>query len=99
MEEKELLKIAPDLYEIDVVGNVVECVFNGSYIRWVLCVDGRLFDDSDKQALKLRLQGAIGVSSNNRDLMTILKKSFKTIHSEVYVNKEKFAKKVKRLKG
>lgn len=88
MENRETVKIAPDLDEIQVVGNVVECTFNGSYIRWVLCVDGRIFDDSDKQALKIRLQAGIGMASNNRSLAAILKESFKFIHTEVYIKKE-----------
>ena len=99
MVKDEMLKIAPELYEIQVVGNVVECTFNGAYIRWVLCVDGRIFDDSDKQALKVRLQAAIGMASNNRSLAEILKNSFKFIHTEVFIKKEITRKKVKRLKG
>lgn len=99
MEDKELLKIAPDLYEIDVVGNVVECTFNGSYIRWVLCVDGRIFDGSDKQALKVRLQAAIGMASNNRSLAKILKNEFKFIHTEVFIKKLPKSKSAKKVKG
>ena len=96
MEKVETLIIAPDLEEIQVVWNVVECTFNGSYIRWVLCVDGRIFDDSDKRALKLRLQAAIGMASNNRSLASILKNEFKFIHTEVFIKKE--ITRLKRLK-
>ena len=88
MEKEEKLKIAPDLDEIQVFGNVIECTFNGSYIRWVLCVDGRIFDDDDKKALKIRLQAAIGMASNNRSLAAILKNYFKFIHTEVFIKKE-----------
>lgn len=82
METTEItVKIAPDLNDIKVVGNVLECEFNNMEFRLVLAIDPRYTKFEIILGLKTYLQAAIGFSSKTWQIVDYLKRHIKIKHT------------------
>lgn len=69
------IKLAPDLNEISVSGNVVSTEFNGMRIKYIMCVE--TIDPEDEEGIKKCLQGCIAMSSKTWQLQWGMDQSVK----------------------
>ena len=66
------IKIAPDLNEITMSGNVMSTKFNGMKIEYIMSVKPDELSEDDVENLKRWLQAAIGMSSKSWQIGTFM---------------------------
>lgn len=86
--ENEVIKIAPDLSDIKVEGNILECEFNNIYFKWVLAFDPRTTRFEEVLTLKAYLQAAIGFYSKTHQVREYLQK-YVSIPNILFTNQGK----------